>query len=184
MSGGENGSSIRDTGKLGVTAGQCRRIQASFGAAFKAALLAAIEGTELEGRFLDGSEPGTDGCMPWLRHAAGDGDAGYWIACGLSANPALPSGAWPTRLRANYLCPADHDPDAEFLSERPFDLTLAGTGARDARILAAITVTVVLDHQRVLARRTSPALPLPQSRARQLRPELPGARPAPAERAK
>jgi hypothetical protein len=132
-------------------------IRSDFRAAFKQALAAAVEGTGLESRFLYATEPGTDECMPWLQQAGTDGHAGYWIACGLTEHQGLPAGTWPTYLWAAYLHPADpSDPDnCETLSERPVDLSLSGPAARDPRILAAITVTAVLGHQRDLAGRAS-----------------------------
>jgi hypothetical protein len=132
------------------------RDREDFDAAFKAALLAAIEGTGLEGLRLDAGDPDTGGGLPWLQKAGSDGGAGYWIVCGLAERPGLSAGEWPTFLWATYHGPADPaDPGTEILSELPFDLCLSGPGARDPRILAAITVTAVLDHQRDLTRRTA-----------------------------
>jgi hypothetical protein len=123
-----------------------RPSQSGFRAAFKEALAAEVGDTGLESRFLDGSEPGTSECMPWLQQPGGDGTSGYWIGCGMSADPARPPASWPTFLWASCLYQKDGDPDGETLSVRPLDLTLTGTGARDPAILAAITVTAVLAH--------------------------------------
>ena len=124
-----------------------------FDAAFKAALRAAIEGTRLEGRYLDASDPDSGGCLPWLQQEGTDGNAGYWIACHPSARPT--AGAQATELWADYLYPADPgDPDnSETLSERVFELRLPCS--RDPLVLAAVTVTTVTGHQRELTRRTA-----------------------------
>jgi hypothetical protein len=157
-------------------AGQSRRDRKEFNDAFKAALLSAIEGTGLEGRHLDADDPDT-GRMPWLQRAGADGNAGYWIACGPAEQPGLHAGVWPTDLRATYVWATDPGGPRRWdaLSEVPIDLRLSGPAARDPRILAAVTVTAVLDHQRELTRRdnmtpTGPSsvgkgLPLDQSLA-------------------
>jgi hypothetical protein len=126
-----------------------------FNAAFKAALLAAIEGTGLEGQYLDASDPDSGECMPWLQQEGTDGNAGYWIACRPDTRPCVPAGAQATELWADYLYPADPgDPDnSETLSERVFELRLPGS--RDPQVLAAVTVTTVTGHQRELTRRTA-----------------------------
>jgi protein gp37 len=123
-------------------------------AAFKAALLAAIEGTGLEGQYLDASDPDSGECMPWLQQEGSGGSAGYWIACRPGTRPCVPAGAQATELWADYLYPAGTgDPDnSETLSERVFDLRLPGS--RDPQVLAAVTVTAVLGHQLELTRRT------------------------------
>lgn len=121
-----------------------RSVHADFKNSFRDALAAAIRGTGLASRFLDQRDPGAS--LPWLEQPGTDGERGYWIGCGLSADPAMPPASWPTHLHAHYLSPADDTPDAETLSTRVLDLTLTGDTARDAVILARITVTAVLRH--------------------------------------
>jgi hypothetical protein len=72
-----------------------RSAQAGFRLAFRQALLSALDATGLEGRFIDGAEPGTEECMPWLQQPGSGGRNGYWIACGLSANTAVLPALWP-----------------------------------------------------------------------------------------
>lgn len=128
----------------GDTADERRRIQAGFRAGFKAALLAAIEGSGLEGRFLDGSEPGTDECMPWLQQPGSGGGDGYWIACGLSADPAIPPVLWPSFASVSWV----REDEAADITYGGYllDLKLAGRGSRDPHVLAAIAVATVLRH--------------------------------------
>jgi hypothetical protein len=130
--------------------------QAALDTAFKTALRTAAEGTGLESRFPGRSEPGTGECLPWLRRAGGDDSAVYRVDCGLRDKPDLPDRAWPTYLRitCDWLAGAGTQ-FAETRGELVFCVTLAGHGARNAGILAAITVAVVLGHDSERHRRTS-----------------------------
>ena len=118
--------------------------QASFAAAFKRALLPALDGTGLESRFVDGTEPGTDECMPWLQQPGGDGRDGYWIARGLCADPAVPPVLWPSFVSVSWVYE-----DAAAATTRGgdlLDLKLTGRGSRDPHVLADIAVATVLRH--------------------------------------
>jgi hypothetical protein len=121
-----------------------RSAQASFGAAFKQALLPALDGTGLESRFVDGTEPGTDECLPWLQQSGGDDRDGYWIACGLCMDPAVLPTPWPSFVSVSWVREdeaADITRGCDLL-----DLKLAGRGSRDPHVLAAIAVATVLRH--------------------------------------
>lgn len=118
--------------------------QARFHAAFEQALLHALDGTGLESRFADGTEPGTDECMPWLQRPGSAGRSGYWAACGLSVDRAVPPVLWPSFVSVSWV--AEDEAADTVRSCYLLDIRLTGTGSRDAHVLAAIAVAAVLRH--------------------------------------
>jgi hypothetical protein len=117
-------------------------VQAEFGRAFRAALAAAIQGTGIQGQWLEheGLTP-----LPWLCRPGEAG--GYRVLCGLRQYPGVPACAWPAFLQAVYRSDDAHPAEGA----RPLDVVLAGPGARDPRILAAMTVAAILGHEQALA---------------------------------
>jgi len=114
-----------------------------FRRSFRDGLAATIGDTGLEARF-DLSRK-----MSWVQPQGGVGNAGYGIVCGLVQDPAHPDSAWLTHLSVTYYTSNAGSP-GQMGSERLLDLTMAGAGARDARILTSTTLTAVLDHHRHL----------------------------------
>jgi hypothetical protein len=111
-------------------------IQLELANGFRDALAAAISGTRLTAVW--------DTRMPWLG-VDGDHGTGYWVGCGLREEASLPADSWRTSSTVSYL-ETDDAQDA-ISSSSVLDIYMAGTGARDPRMLAAMTAAAVLGHQ-------------------------------------
>lgn len=86
--------------------------------------------------------------LPWVQQPGGDGTQGYWITCRITSGGG-------THLDVTYLAP-DPEPGPALLADRAADLTLAGDGARDVRILAAAAVAAIRGHQHDQQRTAQP----------------------------
>lgn len=111
------------------------RVNRAFDRQFRQALAARVASEPgLTGRWLDPTEAGLGGRLPAVLWDD-DPYGGYWVACGLQHEPALPPRLWTTFLWANYT--SDSRPD---LNHRPLDVKITDESSRDVGLLAEMVV--------------------------------------------